>query len=212
MATTDQAFQWIIDSASGLSIDGRGVVAATATRENVIRTVSRGGRVWKFTVTPSPGSTYVDARPYLARLDQMDRITIASINFNHAGFEPINAYLGSGSGGFTVVVPVGTSVTTCTVTAGALSGSYVARAGDWLQIGATGSVYQVVEDPAAGNGATVTLNRPIDEVAGSYTGYFGPAVTWSVVCVERPTWSLVPAGNNMLVAWSGDFVFYEDRT
>ncbi len=212
MATTDQAFQWIIDSASGLSIDGRGVVAATATRENVIRTVSRGGRVWRFTVTPSPGSTYVAARPYLARLDQMDRITIASINFNHAGFEPIIGYLGSGSSGFTVVVPSGTSVTTCTVTAGALSGSYVARAGDWLQIGSTGSVYQVVEDPATGNGVTVTLNRPIDEAAGSYTGYFGANVNWNVVCVERPTWSLVPAGNNMLVSWSGDFVFYEDRT
>jgi len=212
MATTNEAFQWIIDSATALSIDGRGVVAATSTRENVIRTVSRGGRVWKFTVSPSPGATYVEARPYLARLDQMDRITIADINFNHAGFENIIGYLGSGTGGFTVVVPAGTSVTTCTITAGSLPSGYVCRAGDWLQIGSTGSVYQVVTDPAAGNGATVTLNRPIDEAAGSYTGYFGANVTWSVLCVERPTWSLVPAGNNMLVNWSGDFVFYEDRT
>jgi len=212
MATTNEAFQWIIDSATALSIDGRGVVAATSTRENVIRTVSRGGRVWKFTVSPSPGATYVEARPYLARLDQMDRITIADIDFDHPGFENIIGYLGSGTGGFTVVVPAGTSVTTCTVTAGGLTSGYVARAGDWLQIGSTGSVYQVVTDPAAGNGATVTLNRPIDEAAGSYTGYFGANVTWSVLCVERPTWTLVPAGANMLVNWSGDFVFYEDRT
>ena len=212
MATTNEAFQWIIDSATALSIDGRGVVAATSTRENVIRTVSRGGRVWKFTVSPSPGKTYVESRPYLARLDQMDRITIADINFNHAGFENIIGYLGSGTGGFTVVVPVGTSVTTCTITAGTLASGYVARAGDWLQIGSTGSVYQVVADPSVGNGATVTLNRPIDEAAGSYTGYFGANVTWSVLCVERPTWTLVPAGANMLVNWSGDFVFYEDRT
>ena len=212
MATTNEAFQWIINSATALSIDGRGVVAATSTRENVIRTVSRGGRVWKFTVSPSPGKTYVESRPYLARLDQMDRITIADINFNHAGFENIIGYLGSGTGGFTVVVPVGTSVTTCTITAGTLASGYVARAGDWLQIGSTGSVYQVVADPSVGNGATVTLNRPIDEAAGSYTGYFGANVTWSVLCVERPTWTLVPAGANMLVNWSGDFVFYEDRT
>jgi len=212
MATTNEAFQWIINSATALSIDGRGVVAATSTRENVIRTVSRGGRVWKFTVSPSPGKTYVESRPYLARLDQMDRITIADINFNHAGFENIIGYLGSGTGGFTVVVPAGTSVTTCTITAGSLPSGYVCRAGDWLQIGSTGSVYQVVTDPAAGNGATVTLNRPIDEAAGSYTGYFGANVTWSVLCVERPTWTLVPAGANMLVNWSGDFVFYEDRT
>ena len=212
MATTNEAFQWIINSATALSIDGRGVVAATSTRENVIRTVSRGGRVWKFTVSPSPGKTYVESRPYLARLDQMDRITIADIDFDHAGFENIIGYLGSGTGGFTVVVPVGTSVTTCTITAGTLASGYVARAGDWLQIGSTGSVYQVVADPSVGNGATVTLNRPIDEAAGSYTGYFGANVTWSVLCVERPTWTLVPAGANMLVNWSGDFVFYEDRT
>ena len=210
MATANEAFQWIVDNATAMSIDGRGVVAQTSTRENVIRTVSRGGRVWKFTVTPSPGATYTEARPYLAKLDQMDRITAADINFNHAGFEAINQYLGSGSGGFTIA---GISSTTCTVTAGSLAGgAYVARAGDWLQIGSTGSVYQVVQDPATGNGATVTLNRPIDEAPGSYTGYFGPNVTWNVICVQRPSWGLVPAGNNMLVNWSGDFVFYEDRT
>lgn len=212
MATANQAFQWIIDNASGMSIDGRGVVAQTATRENVIRSVSRGGRVWKFTVTPSPGQTYVDARPYLARLDQMDRITPATITLNHPGFENIYGYLGSGSGGFTVTVPVGTNVTTCTITAGTLPSGYVCRAGDWLQIGSSGSVYQVVDDPSTGNGVTVTLNRPIDEAAGSYTGYFGADVTWTVLCVQRPTWSLTPAGANMLVAWSGDFVFWEDRT
>ena len=212
MPSANEAFQWIINNASGMSIDGRGTVAQTATRENVIRTVSRGGRVWKFTVTPSPGATYVEARPYLAKLDQMDRITIADINFDHPGFENIIGYQGSGSGGFSVVVPSGTSVTTCTVTAGSLTGTYVARAGDWLQIGATGSVYQIVEDPAPGNGATVTLNRPIDEAAGTYTGLLGADVTWSVLCVQRPTWSLVPAGANMLVQWSGDFLFYEDRT
>jgi hypothetical protein len=213
MATANEAFQWIVNNATGLSIDGRGTVAQTITRENVIRTVSRGGRVWKFTVTPSPGATYVESRPYLAKLDQMDRITIAEINFDHAGFENIIGYLGTGTGGFSIVVPAGTSVTTCTITAGSLgAGAYVCRAGDWLQIGASGSVYQVVEDPATGNGATVTLNRPIDEDAGTYTGLFGADVTWSVLCVQRPTWNLVPAGANMLVNWSGDFVFYEDRT
>jgi hypothetical protein len=67
--------------------------------------------------------------------------------------------LGNGvvASGFTVVVPAGTSVTTCTITAGTLTSGYVARAGDWLQIGSTGSVYQVVADPATGNGATVEI-------------------------------------------------------
>jgi hypothetical protein len=213
MATTDQAFQWIINNASALSINGRGTVAQTATRENVIRSISRGGRVWRFTVTPSPGSTYVDARPYLARLDQMDRIVTANINFNHAGFEPIIGYKGDGSGSFTTTVPAGTGITQVTVTASTLpGGGYVCRAGDWIQIGVSGSVYQVVTDPAAGNGATVTLNRPVDLGAGTYTSYFGANVTWRVICTEMPTWTLTPGGNNILVSWSGDFVFFEDRT
>jgi hypothetical protein len=211
MATANEAFQWIIDNAAGMSIDGRGTVAQTITRENVIRSVSRGGRIWKFSVTPSPGKTFVEARPYLAKLDQMDRVVTASINLNHPGFENLYGYLGNGTGPFTVVVPSGTGVTQVTITASTLASGLVCRAGDWLQIG-TGSVYQVVEDPAAGNGATVTLNRPVDEAAGSYTGVFGADVSWTVICTSRPTWSLVPAGVNMLVSWSGDFVFYEDRT
>jgi hypothetical protein len=213
MATANEAFQWIINNATGLSIDGRGTVAQTATRENVVRSVSRGGRVWRFTVTPSPGATYTESRPYLAKLDQMDRLVAADITLNNPGFEQLNGYLGTGTGGFSVVVGAGTGVVAVTVTAGSLgAGAYVARAGDWLQIGASGSVYQVVQDPATGNGATVTLNRPVDEAAGTYTGLFGPNVTWNVICTQRPTWSLVPAGANMLVNWSGEFVFFEDRT
>jgi hypothetical protein len=213
MATANEAFQWIINSAAGMSIDGRGTVAQTATRENVVRSVSRGGRVWRFTVTPSPGKTYTESRPYLAKLDQMDRLVTADITLNNPGFEQLNGYQGGGTGPFSVVVGSGTGVVTVTITANTLgAGEYVCRAGDWLQIGTSGSVYQVVEDPSTGNGATVTLNRPVDEAAGTYTGFFGANVTWTVICVERPTWSLVPAGANMLVQWSGEFVFFEDRT
>ena len=212
MATTDQAFQWIINNAAEMSIDGRGVVAQTATRENVVRSVSRGGRVWRFTVTPSPGSTFEEARAYLARLDQADRISTGNITLNHPGYEGIVGYQGSGTGPFSVTVPSGTGVTTITVTATALPSGLVCRAGDYVQIGSSGSVYQVVADPAAGNGATVTLNRPVDEAAGTYTGLFGANCTWTVLCTQRPAWRLVPGGNNTLVAWSGDFVFYEDRT
>lgn len=213
MPTADQAFQYIIDNAQGLGIDGRGTVAQTATRENVVRSVSRGGRVWRFGVTPSPGETYLEARPFIAKLDQMDRLVPARINFDRPEFNTIVGYLGAGTGPFTVTVGAGTGVVTVTLTANTLdSGEFVCRAGDWLQIGATGSVYQVVQDPATGNGVTVTLNRPVDEAAGTYTAFLGRDVSWRVICTQRPTWSLVPAGNNMLVQWSGDFVFFEDRT
>jgi hypothetical protein len=213
MPTFNEAFQFIVDNASALSINGRGVVAQTQTRTGVVRTVSRGGRVWRFTVTPAAGSRYVDARPYISRLDQMDRIQPAEIDFDRTEFNSIVGYLGSGSGTFTATVPAGTGVTQITLSSSVSPGAgYVVRAGDWIQLGTTGSVYQVVTDPATGNSVSVTLNRPVDEAAGAYTARIGPAVRWQVLCVDMPTWRLVPAGAQQIVEWSGDFVFIEDRT
>ncbi len=213
MATTSEAFQWIVEQATELTFECRGVVAQSSTRENVVRSISRGGRVWKFTVTPAPGLTYEYCRPYIARLDQADRVTPGTINLDHTNYSQFAGYLGQGSGTFTAVVPAGTGVTQITLTAtGSPGAGYIARAGDLIQLGSGGSVYQVVTDPATGNGATITLNRPVDEAAGSYTTLVGVNVNWTVICTQMPGWSLVPGGGSALVNWDGDFVFYEDRT
>lgn len=215
MATANEALQWIVDSAQQIGINGRGVVAQTQTRGGVVRSVSRGGRIWRFTVTPSPGKTFEESRPYLAKLDQIDRIQTASINFNHAGFEAFSEYQGNGTGSFSATI---TGATTIALTASSLPSGYVARAGDWIQLTQSSppagilasSVYQVVEDPAPGNGATVTLNRPLDQTT-VHTVAVGVNVAWTVICVEMPTWKIIPAGQNQLVEWSGDFVFFEYR-
>lgn len=210
MATVDESIQWIIDNAQSLTIDGRGVVASTVSRSGVVRAVSRGGRTWKITVTPAP--TLIDqSRAYLSRLDQVDRIQVATIDFNHAGFEDFFQYQGDASGTFTGNTAVG-EANQLSITASSYTSGYVVRAGDYIQIGSTGHLYQVVDDPATGNGATVTVNRPIDEADGSYTLNVGQNCTLDVICVSRPTWSITATGARHLIEWSGDFVFYEDRT
>jgi len=210
MATVDQSVQWVIDNAVNISIDGRGVVASTISRSGVVRAVSRGGRTWKFVVTPAP-STVDDARPYLARLDQVDRIQVANIDFNRPLFDDFFGYTGDASGTFTGDTSVGNN-NQLEITASSYSSGKVVKGGDYIQIGPTGNLYQVVDDPADGNGVTVTVNRPIDEASGSYTLNVGLDCTVDVICVERPTWTITPAGANHLIQWSGDFVFYEDRT
>ena len=50
------SFQWVIDNASGITFDMRGMVGTTQTRDGVTRTVSRGGQPWRFTVLPPYGS------------------------------------------------------------------------------------------------------------------------------------------------------------
>jgi hypothetical protein len=215
MATPSQALQWIIDSATEIGINGRGVVAQTQTRSGIVRAVSRGGRIWRFTVSPSPGKTITEARPYLAALDYTDRIQTATIDLDHAGFEAFSRYQGTGSGTFSAVA---TGNNTITLTATSYTSGKIARAGDWIQLTDSSppagylasSVYQVIEDPADGNGATVTLNRPIDQDAITSVAV-GAAVSWTVICVDMPVWRLVPGGNNQLVEWSGDFVFHEYR-
>lgn len=211
MTTLAQATQWIFDNAVSIDIDGRPTTAQTATRTNVVRTVSRGGRVWRFTVSPQPVAlASSSARSYAYLMDQQSRITAASVTLAH--HPDIVGYQGSGTGSFSIVVPSGTGQTTVTVTAATLPSGYVCRAGDFLQIGSTGSVYQVVEDPATGNGATVRLNRPVDEAAGTYTGYFGVNVTWSVKCIQKPGYVFESGPGSALLRWDGDFVFIEDRT
>jgi hypothetical protein len=113
---------------------------------------------------------------------------------------------------------VATGTNTIALTAATYTSGKIARAGDWIQLTDSSppagylasSVYQVVEDPADGNGATVTLNRPIDQDAITSVAV-GAAVSWTVICVDMPTWRLVPGGGNQLVEWSGDFLFYEYR-
>ena len=205
------AFQWIIDNAVDVQINKRGVVATTTSRDQTIRSVSRGGRVWRFTVTPNPGTRWQDpgVRKYLEELDKADRIETQYINFNSAGLEYIFGYQGGIMAPTVTIDVVNNSgeIIAAIVGSPPSTNGYWAKAGDLLQLTNTGRVYTVLEDKEAGVNPIITLNRPIAEPVGTYnTARFGKACTWKVFCTSMPYYKITPTG---IIEWSGSFEFVE---
>ena len=80
MTTTAQAFQWVLDNAETMNFNHRAVTAQTISRSGVVKTVSRGGQVWRFEVKPPDGPRYSDVKSYLEALEAADRYTPAAIS------------------------------------------------------------------------------------------------------------------------------------
>ena len=96
---------------------------------------------------------------------------------------------------------------------------YIVKTGDYLQIDRY--AYIATEDVMRGVGSTVnipvhrtimtTLASPMDAVIGQYgitqslggNTYIG--VTFPVILVEYPTYTLVPMTNDSFIAWNGSF-------
>lgn len=202
---TTTAFQYVFDNAESIGIDRRATVAQTITRDNTIRTVSRGGQVWRFEVKLPDGMPWDAARPYIEAIDAADRYTPGTVQMNNAGYtEWLNKYRGNGTS-FAATWTQG--ATSATLTSGTGS-PYKFRAGDYIQLGASGHVYTVTTD--VGSAAnTVPLNRAIIDSTGSGNLVIGPAVTWTVICSELPQWTITSRNQ---VSWSGAFKFYEVLT
>jgi hypothetical protein len=198
------AFQWIIDNAVDVQINKRGVVAQTISRDQTVRSASRGGRVWKFVVTPSPGTRWQDpgVRGYIEAIDKADRFTVGTINFNKPEFDYIFGYLGTQTNttGWTATAVRGSD----TLTMGGVTGNRF-KAGDLLQFSGQPRVYSVVQDVAQ-NATTVQLNRPVLEASATYTLIVGRAVNWTVVCTGIPDYKITATG---LIEWTGPFEFTE---
>lgn len=197
------AFQYIFDQAETISIDRKAVVAQTITRDQTLRSVSRGGRVWRFDVKLPDGIAWTTLRPIIESIEYADRYTIGTVQINNAGYNAwLTPYQGvaTTTGGWTGSWTQGSN--TVTVTPAGYSSGVLLRAGDVIQLG-TGHVYSVATDATS---TTVTVSRPILDATGSGAIYVGPAVTWSVVCTELPTWTIFSRNQ---VSWSGSFKFVE---
>jgi len=204
------SFQWIIDNAESISIDRQQVTGQTVTRNNTVRTSSRGGSIWKFTVSLPAGLKWTDIRSNISLAEQLGRVTAASISISATGHNYLVKYLGNSANttGFTTTLSGSTATNTFTLTASPSTPSgYKFRAGDIIQFGSGGRVYTVAADVAY-NSNSVTVNRLIDDANGSYTLRVGPNVSWNVICVQFPSWTIVDYDR---VQWSGPFVFYENR-
>ena len=202
------AFQYIFDNAESISINRRSVVAQTQSRDGTVRTVSRGGQLWRFDVKLPDGISWQLLRPYIEAIDYADRYTVGTIQLDNPGYVSwLNAYRGNSANytGFAASWTQGASSITLTTSPTTTSG-FKFRAGDIIQLG-TGSVYSVRSDVAF-NSNTVNLNRPILDATGSGNLQVAENVTWSVICTEMPSWTIFARDQ---VSWSSSFVFYEAR-
>lgn len=195
------SYQWIFDNAEDIQVNRRGVVAQTVSRDQTVRSVSRGGQIWRFTVTPNTGTRIQDpgVRSYLETIDNLDRLTAFSLNFAHLNSTVLKMFAYQGD-----TPPTSASVTqgsnTITLTGG--SGNKF-KSGDLVQFSGQKYVYSVVGDVT---GTTATLNRPVLETTGSYSIVTGSNVSFNLICTQLPDWKITPGG---LIQWTQPFVFYE---
>lgn len=201
------AFQTVIDNAERISINRRRKVAQTTSRDGTVKSTSLGGQIWEFEVQLPNGPSWVDYRPLIERMEALDRTTVGQIQINDPGHDWLSGYQGDlvSTSGITVSFTSGNTVSITAGATGLTSGQYRFRSGDFVQLGASGSVYSVVNDVAY-NGTTITLNRPVRESAGSYSLIVGQSVTWDVICVNFPKWTIF---GYKQIEWDGPFVFAE---
>lgn len=199
------AYQTVFDNAQSISFNRRKKVSQTQSRDGTVKATSLGGQIWEFSVKLPDGPKWTDYRPLIEAMENLDRTTVATVKINNSGQSWISGYRGDLANTGSVVVSY-SSGTTLTITSGAtLASGYKFKAGDFIQLGSTGSVYTVVSDvPYSSN--TVTVHRPVREAAGSYTLVVGQAVSWQVLCVSFPQWTIFARDQ---ISWSGEFIFAE---
>ena len=199
------AYQTVIDYAETISINRRKKVSQTTSRDGTVKSTSLGGQIWEFEVQLPSGPAWTTFRPLIEKMEYLDRTTVGTIQINKAGHSYITGYQGNlaSTSGIGVSFSSGNLIT---ITSGASLGSgFRFRAGDLIQLGAGGKVYSVADDVAY-NANNITLHRPVRETAGSYTLIVGQSVTWSVICVQFPKWTIFGYDQ---IQWDGPFVFAE---
>lgn len=208
------SIQTIIDSAQSITINRRAVVAQSVSRSQQIKTAERGYRVWKFTVSPSPGLKWENYRGMIEAIDNKDKITETQISLaNNANMGWTVAYQGEFTQGaldaITISSVTGNSLTLTTLPT--VSSTTIAfKAGDYIQPDGSRYPYTVVNTVLRGSGNTITLtvNRGmIADITLANAGILvGSQVTWRVVPVMLPDYTLTPG---RFIAWSGDFELME---
>jgi len=210
------SFQWIFDNAETLSINKRPIVSQTISRDQRVRSVSRGGAVWRFTVKMPDGKRWSDVRGYIEAIDHANMLDSQTVNLGKAAYDYIVGYRGNATDPSTMTVKYTSSQAASDTTKfelGNLPGSaglVLFRAGDLIQPAGSTYVYSVVEDVVRGSGATqlVKVNRSILDTPSNtaHNINVGGDVEWNVICTSCPQWSLI---SHNLVGWSGEFTFQE---
>jgi hypothetical protein len=208
------SFQWIIDNAESISLVKRPVVSQTVSRDQRIRTVSRGGNVWKFAVKMPDTMLWSSSRGYL-EYNESALLAPQTINFAKSSYDWITKYRGDATTTTTMTFKYTTAQAASDTTKFELgnvpgaTGSTVFRAGDLVQ--ATGSNYVYSVASTVVKSATTTLvsvHRSILNTPSATAVILkvGPAVAWQVICTSMPTWTLI---GKDLISINGSFEFQE---
>jgi hypothetical protein len=199
-------FQTVFDNAETISINKLKKVAQTISRDGIVRSTSLGGQTWEFEVKLPDGPTWTQYRPLIEKMEALDRVTTSTVQINKASMSYINGYQGNYTNVVGTITASYTSGTTLTITAGPnIQSGFKFKSGDLIQLGSSGKVYSVVDDVPF-NSNTVTVHRPIREAAGTYTLVVGQNVSWNVICVNFPRWTMFARNQ---ISWDGAFKFAE---
>lgn len=209
------SFQWIIDNAESIIVDTKPVVASTQTRDGTVRSVSRGGSVWRFTVTLPDGPRWSEYRSDIAEAQAIGRVGNDTINFSNAGLDWLFGYQGDYSTIPTnLAATVNTGDTTITISRPFESDiNFIFKSGDLIQLDGK-SVYRIEEDVAFDSNesdAVLKIHRPyIDSsISGNVPVNIGADCNFKIKCVEFPDFNIFARDQ---VGWTGSFVFVEDIT
>ena len=210
------SFQWIFDNAESISINKRPIVSQTITRDQRVRSVSRGGAVWRFTVKMPTGMRWSDNRGYINDIDGINLLSSNTVTLSSSKFAWMTGYRGSASVTNTMTIKYNTAQAasnTYKFELGNMPGSVgttLFRVGDLIQPLNSKYVYSLAEVVTKGSQSTqlITVNRPILETPSDTATTFkvGNEVTWTLICTQCPTYTIIERD---IVAWNGEFQFYE---
>ena len=155
------SFKWIFDNAETITMETKRVVASTQSRDGTYRAVSRGGQYWRFEVKMPEGMRFTQWRGYIAKMEELDRLTSERIYMDNVGQRWLWGYQGNSvnSTGFAASITNGSKNITLTTSPNTPSG-FKFKAGDLIQPVPDGKVYKVAADVPF-NSNSVTLHRPI---------------------------------------------------
>jgi hypothetical protein len=105
----------------------------------------------------------------------------------------------------TINVSATQGATSLTVNTNTSNSNFRLKKGDYIQLGSTGKVYSVTNDQTSLTSA-IGVHRPILDATANYNLVIGTNVTWDVICVQWPNYTIFGYDQ---VSWSGPFIFVE---
>ncbi len=182
---------------------------------------------FEFSFKPNAYSLYSQSRSLLSELRVADKISEQYLRFGDTGWLNYIAYQGAMTSGQITSCQWQTASSGKTLVLGSLpsisSTAFIVKAGDFCQVARY--TYIATADVLRGSSTVVnipvhrtlmtTVTAPIGAVIGQYgttvsmggTNYVG--VTFPVLLVKYPSYTLIPITNDSFIAWDGDFSAYE---